>query len=198
MTPVKPKSLMVWIDMEMSGLDPEKEHILEIATIITNWDLEIIEEGPDLVVHQPNRVLKGMDDWNQKQHKKSGLIEEVRKSKMSVKRAEKLTLEFIRNHCVAKQSLLCGSAVHHDRRFLIKYMPKVSEFLHYRHVDVSSIKALVSNWYPKNKELPKKTENHRALSDIRESIDELRYYRKTYFIEKWEPTALHSHAHSRS
>lgn len=172
---------MVWMDMEMTGLDPEKEGIIEMATIITDKDLNILAEGPVLVIHQPERLLKAMDDWNQKQHKKSGLVDEVKKSKITTKKAEKLTLDFIKEFCYPGKSPLCGNGIHHDRRFIIKHMPKLSSYLHYRIVDVSSLKYVINNWYPKNKALPKKSENHRAFSDIRESIDELRFYRQHYF-----------------
>lgn len=175
------KTHLVWIDMEMTGLDPEKEGIIEMATIITDKDLNIVAEGPNLIINQKAKLLKDMDEWNQNQHQKSGLIEKVKKSKITVKRAEKMTLDFISKYCVPKKTLLCGNAVHHDRRFIIKYMPKLHEFLHYRHIDVSTLKALIGWWYPKNKNLPQKTESHRALDDIRESIEELRFYRDTYF-----------------
>lgn len=178
----KKKTFMFWVDMEMTGLDPKKEGIIEVASILTDWELNEVARGPHLVIHQPDRLLKKMDDWNQKQHKKSGLIEEVKKSKVNVKAAEKATLEFLKAYCEPKKVFLSGNAVHHDRRFMMKYMPSVSDFLHYRHVDVSSIKSLIQYWYPKNKELPKKTDKHRAHIDIDESVEELRFYRKAYFV----------------
>jgi oligoribonuclease len=181
MTSFKNKDHMVWIDMEMTGLDPENEGIIEIALLITDSELRVVAEGPDIVVHQPEKLLKKMDEWNQKQHKKSGLIDEVMKSKISVAKAEKVILDIIKEYCFPKKSLLCGNAVHHDRRFLIKYMPKIHEYLHYRHVDVSSVKDLIRRWYPKDKNVPEKSEQHRALSDIRESIEELRWYKEHYF-----------------
>lgn len=177
------KDNMVWIDMEMTGLNPEKDRIIEVATIITDSQLHILAEGPNLVIKQPDKVLKGMDAWNQKHHKASGLWDLVRNSKVTLKKAEKQTLDFIKQYCVVKKAILCGSSVHHDRRFIIEHMPKLDAFLHYRIVDVSSVKDLVRRWYPKNKELPKKQEAHRALGDIRESIEELRFYRKNYFKE---------------
>ena len=176
------KHNMVWIDMEMTGLDPEKEGIIEIATLMTDSELNVLAEGPDLVIHQPAKLLKKMDAWNQKQHKKSGLIDAVKKSKVTLKKAERLTLQFIKQYCLRKKSPLCGNAVHHDRRFLIKYMPKIEAFLHYHIIDVSTIKDLVKMWYPKNKALPKKKDSHRALADIYESLEELRFYRKNYFL----------------
>ena len=167
--------------MEMTGLDPEKEGIIEVATIVTDGELKVIAEGPNLVIRQPASLLKKMDSWNQKHHKKSGLIEEVRKSRISVKRAEKLTLDFLKEHCKPGKSPLCGNSVHHDRRFIARYMPKLNAFLHYRIVDVSTIKFLASCWYPKDKTLPKKGDKHRALADIHESVAELRHYREHYF-----------------
>ena len=175
------KENMVWIDMEMTGLDPEKEGIIEIASIVTDKHLNILAEGPCLVVRQPLKLLKKMDVWNQKQHKKSGLIDEVKQSRVTVRQAEKETLDFLKQYCVAGKATLCGSAVYHDRRFLIKYMPRIDRFLHYRLIDVSTIKGLIRRWYPKNKELPEKGDRHRALADIRESIEELRFYKETYF-----------------
>lgn len=179
--PKKHKDNLVWIDLEMTGLDPEKEGIIEIASVITDKDLNVLGEGPNLIIRQSAKLLKGMDDWNQQQHGKSGLLAAVKKSKITVKKAEKKTLDFIKKYCVAKKAILCGSAIYHDRRFIIKYMPKLNEFLHYRLIDVSGIKELVRRWYPKDKNSPKKTEDHRALSDILESVAELRYYRKHYF-----------------
>lgn len=169
------------MDLEMTGLDPDKENIIEIATLITDGNLNLIAEGPDLVIHQKPKLLKAMDEWNLKQHAKSGLIEAVQKSKLSVADAEKATLDFIQQHVPPKTSPLCGNSIHHDRRFLIKYMPKLHDYLHYRHVDVTTIKALIQRWYPKPKVYPKKRENHRALTDIRESVEELRFLREEYF-----------------
>lgn len=181
MTDPRDKNNMIWIDMEMSGLDPAKERILEIATIITDGQLRIIEEGPRIVIHQPAKILKGMDAWNQKHHKKSGLIDEVTASRVTLKKAEQRTLEFIKKHCQYKKSPLCGNSVHHDRKFMSRYMPKLDDYIHYRIIDVSTLKGLIHRWYPKLKNHPKKTENHRALDDIRESIEELRFYRKYFF-----------------
>lgn len=178
---MKSKQNLVWIDLEMTGLDPAKESILEIATIVTDKNLNILAEGPDLVVHQPTKLLKKMDEWNQKQHKKSGLVDAVKASKISVKKAEKLTLDFIKEFCVEKKANLCGNAIYHDRKFIAKYMPKLNAFFHYRLIDVSSIKELLKRWYPKDKSEPKKSKGHRALTDIRESIAELRHYRENYF-----------------
>ena len=172
---------MVWIDLEMTGLDPGKEGILEIASIVTDSDLKVLAEGPRLAIHQAAKLLKAMGPWNRTQHRASGLLEEVRQSKISVKKAEKMTLDFLKKFCKRGKSPLCGNAVHHDRRFIVKYMPKLHRFLHYRHVDVSSIKDLIQRWYPRDRNQPKKSASHRALADIRESIEELRYYRENYF-----------------
>lgn len=179
-TDKKHKDNLVWIDMEMTGLDPEKEGIIEIASVVTDKDLNVLAEGPNLIVRQPAKLLKGMDSWNQKQHGKSGLLEAVKKSKISVKRAEKMTLDFIKKYCVPHKTILCGSSIFQDRRFIIRYMPKLDQFLHYRLIDVSTVKELVRRWYPKDKDAPQKGEAHRALADILESIEELRYYRKHY------------------
>jgi len=175
------KDNMVWIDMEMTGLDPEKDGILEMATIVTDSQLNIIAEGPNLVIHQPEKTLRAMDDWNRKHHGKSGLLKAVRKSKITLRKAEQLSLDFIKKYCVPQESPLCGNSVHQDRRFLIRYMPKMDAYLHYRHVDVSTVKTLIRRWYPKGKSAPHKKDSHRALNDIRESIEELRFYRKHYF-----------------
>ncbi|MDD5218171.1 MAG: oligoribonuclease [Candidatus Omnitrophica bacterium] len=177
----KSKDNMVWIDMEMTGLDPARETILEIATIITDPQLRIVAEGPSLVVRQPAARLRAMDRWNRTQHAKSGLIDEVKKSKISLKTAELKTLRFVKKYCPPKTAVLCGSSVHHDRTFLMKYMPKLVNYLHYRIVDVSSIKTLVKHWYPGTPEFTQKKDSHRALCDIRESIEELKFFRKHYF-----------------
>jgi oligoribonuclease len=180
MAPKIHRNNMVWIDMEMTGLDPEKEKIIEVALIVTDGNLNILAEGPDLVIHQPATILKGMDAWNQEHHTKSGLLDAVKESTMTVKKAEQLLLEVMAEYCKPKKAPLCGNSVHHDRKFLARYMPKIDEYLHYRHVDVSTLKALIARWYPKDKE-PPKGKAHRALSDIRESIEELKFYRARYF-----------------
>ena len=176
-----PKNL-VWLDLEMSGLDVDKEVILEIATIVTDSDLNVIEEGPNLVIYQKDNVLNDMDDWNKKHHGASGLIEKVKRSSLSEAEAEKLTLKFIRKHCNESASPLCGNSIGHDRKFLHKHMRTLHDFSHYRSIDVSSVKELVTRWYPGGPELPQKSEKHVAMTDVRESIEELRFYRKHYFI----------------
>jgi len=177
---------LVWMDLEMTGLDPEKEKIIEIATVITDDHLNIIAEGPELVIHQKEKLLKAMDDWNRKQHEKSGLLDRVRESKMTMAEAEERTLDFIKLHCPFKTSPLCGSSVHHDRRFLIKYMPKITDYLHYRHIDVTTVKALVQRWYPRFGRFLKKRDRHRAMPDVKESVEELRFLRKHFFVAEDE------------
>lgn len=174
--------LLVWMDLEMSGLDVERERILEIAVLITDPELVIVAEGPDLIVHQPDVVLEAMDQWNTEHHGASGLTERVRESTVSETEAEDLVLAFLAEHCAAKTAPLCGNSVGQDRRFLSKYMPRVEQFLHYRIVDVSTVKELVRRWYPELFEKrPVKQGKHRALDDIRESIEELRWYREHVF-----------------
>lgn len=172
---------LVWIDLEMSGLDPDEDVILEIATIVTDGDLEVVSEGPNLVIHQPEEVLQGMDAWNTKHHGESGLTERVRNSEIDTREAERRTLEFLRDHVEPDDAPLCGNSVYQDRRFLYRYMPELEEFLHYRNVDVSSIKEVVERWYS-DVEAPEKDTRHRALDDIRESIEELRFYRDRVFV----------------
>ena len=176
----KKKDTLIWIDMEMTGLDPSKEKIIEIATIITDSKLQVVAEGPNLIIHQEAQILRSMNNWNKKQHKKSGLLDAVKSSSISLKEAQRQTMDFISSYCIARHSPLCGNSVHHDRKFLVKYMPKIDQFLHYRHIDVSTVKELIQRWYPK-RELFKKREVHRALDDIYESIEELRFYWKLYF-----------------
>ena len=177
---------LVWIDMEMSGLLPEGCRILEIATIVTDGDLNVLAEGPDLVVHQPNAVLDAMDEWNREHHGASGLTEAVRRSAVTESEAERRTLEFLRQHCKPGESPLCGNSVGQDRLFLARYMRELEVFLNYRIVDVSTIKELALRWYPAM-EIPPKREAHRALEDIRESIEELRFYRGRIFRDVLVP-----------
>ncbi|MFZ5802142.1 MAG: oligoribonuclease [Candidatus Omnitrophota bacterium] len=187
MTPHKMRiqdSRMVWMDLEMTGLDPEKSRIIEMATLVTDSELNIIEEGPSFIIHQPLEVLRAMDNWNRSQHKKSGLIDAVKKSKMTVRRAERETLAFLKKHCPPRSAPLCGNSIHHDRRFLAKYMPRIHRYLHYRMVDVSSVKDLVKRWYDPRIRPPVKKSGHRAMQDIIESIDELRFYREHFFVPK--------------
>lgn len=172
---------LVWIDLEMSGLELDTCTILEIATIVTDSQLEVIEEGPQLVIHQPDEVLEAMDDWNTRHHGQSGLTEAVRNSEVSMQQAERETLDFIQQHCHRDTAPLCGNSVWQDRRFLAKYMPELEQYLHYRIIDVSSVKEVVRRWYPDEVTPPSKQQSHRALDDIQESIRELKYYRSTVF-----------------
>lgn len=173
---------MVWIDMEMSGLEVERERILEIAVLLTDDDLEVVAEGPELVLHQPEAVLAAMDEWNQRHHGESGLVERVRASQLREAEAEREVLDFLKRHVPAAEAPLAGNSVHQDRAFLRRYMPRLHAHLHYRNVDVSTLKELVGRWYPEvARRAPAKKKAHRALEDIRESIDELRYYRRAVF-----------------
>ena len=178
------KKHLVWIDCEMTGLDPAHDVLLEIATIITNYDLEIVDRGPVLTIHQTEARLKAMDAWNRRTHRKSGLLDRVRAEGVSVHEAERQTLAFVKRYCYKRTSPLCGNSIGQDKRFLVKYMPDLNEFLHYKVVDVSSIKVLVSEWYGGQYEAPEKQELHRALADIEESIAELDYYRENVFVKK--------------
>ena len=175
------KDLLVWIDLEMTGLNPDIHVILEIASIITDSQLNIIAEGPDIVIHYELSELQSMDSWSQEQHAASGLLEKVLTSKIDCHEAERMTLQFISAHCKMGHSPLCGNSVWQDRRFLVKQMPLLDRYLHYRTIDVSTIKELARRWYPS---LPtfKKQKQHLALSDIKESIKELKYYREHIFI----------------
>lgn len=172
----------VWIDCEMTGLEIQKDVILEIATIITDINLEIIAEGPELVIHQSDRHLHEMIPIVKEMHEKSGLTEDVRASHISLEEAERQTFEFITQYCKKNEAVLAGNTVWQDGLFLRKYMPRISQHLHYRIVDVSSVKCLVQQWYPKDPYINfTKTKSHRALADIRESIAELKHYRKYFF-----------------
>ncbi len=173
---------LVWIDMEMSGLDPLTCMPLEIATIVTNSELDILAEGPNLVIHQPDEVLDAMDAWNTEHHGKSGLTEAVKQSRMSCAEAESMTLAFLERWTEPGRSPLCGNSIGQDRRFLRRYMPALNQHLHYRVIDISSVKELAWRWY--RLQPPRKNEAHRALGDIHESIEELRFYRRTIFADE--------------
>ena len=181
--PLRSKKRLVWIDCEMTGLDPAHNVLLEIATIITDYDLEIVARGPVLAIKQSEARLEAMDRWNKRTHKKSGLLQRVREEGVSVAEAERQTLSFVKKYCYKRTAPLCGNSIGQDKRFLAKYMPDLHEFLHYKVVDVSSIKVLVKEWYGNKYESPKKQELHRALADIEESIAELAYYRDHVFVK---------------
>lgn len=173
---------LVWIDLEMTGLDTSRHVILEIATIITDNDLNIIATGPHLVIHQSDQILEQMNDWCKKQHGISGLTQAVRESQTSLAQAEEETLAFLQTYCKKGTAILCGNSVYQDRIFLSVYMPKIISFLNYRLIDVSSVKELVRRWYPKDPLAEfKKQDTHRALTDIQESIGELKNYREHFF-----------------
>ncbi len=172
------KDLLVWIDLEMTGLDPVENKIIEIATIVTDGQLNIIAEGPNIAIHQSESELEKMDDWNVKHHTESGLVTKVRESKHDDGLAELETLEFLKKYCVEFTAPLCGNTITQDRRFIERYMPELYEFLHYRNIDVSSFKEVANRWYPSLSNYIKSGE-HTALKDIQESIEELKYYRET-------------------
>ncbi len=181
MPKIDKNKFLVWIDLEMTGLNPETDHILEIASIVTDGELNILAYGPEIVINQSNEVLDSMNEWCVKQHGESGLTEKVRNSLITLADAEKLTLKFIRKLTGRAKVPLCGNSIGQDKMFLMKYMPKVINQLHYRTVDVSTIKELASRWYPNLPRFAKKT-SHRALDDIQESIAELKYYREQLFV----------------
>jgi oligoribonuclease len=170
---------LIWIDLEMTGLDPNKERIIEIATLVTDSDLNILAEGPNLVISQPIEFLDGMDEWNQNQHGSSGLIEEVKNSNVTIQVAEIDTLEFISKYVGEKVSPMCGNTVSHDRRFLSKYMPRLESYFNYRHIDVSSFKEVAVRWMNEAQVYEKKG-SHRALGDIKESVAELKFYKELF------------------
>lgn len=179
---LKEKNL-VWIDLEMTGLCPEKDYILEIATIITDSQLNIIAQQPSLIIHNDPENLKNMSEWVKTTHSKSGLLDAVAASKLTLLQAERETLDFLRQYCVPEKSPLCGNSIWQDRAFLRLHMPKIYDFLHYRIIDVSSFKEVIKRWYPRDGGAEyKKKDAHRALDDIIESIEELKYYRSKFFI----------------
>jgi oligoribonuclease len=176
--------MLAWMDLEMTGLDPARHTIVEIATLITDDELEIVAEGPDLVVHATPEQLAHMDDFVRNMHTRSGLLPQITASTVSLADAGAATLEFLRQHIPEPRSVpLCGNSIGTDRRFLAVQLPEIEEFLHYRSVDVSTIKELARRWNPRAlKGSPEKNTTHRALDDIRESIDELRFYRRHLFV----------------
>ncbi len=171
---------LIWIDLEMTGLVPEKDVIIEIATIVTDANLNILDEGPSLVIHQSSEVLAGMDEWNTEHHTNSGLVQRVKDSNISTKKAEKQTIEFLAKYVNEGASPMCGNTICQDRRFLYNYMPELEKFFHYRHIDVSTLKELLVRWKPELKMVREGESQHLALADIRDSIDELKYYRKVF------------------
>jgi len=173
---------LIWIDLEMTGLDPDKDKILEIATVVTDNQLKVIAEGPVIAVHHSTRILDKMDEWCKHTHGLSGLIERVGSSKINTVKAEKMTLDFLRAYVTEGQSPMCGSTICQDRRFLYHYMPDLEKYFHYRNFDVSVLKMIAKRWYPHLvKKLHKKTK-HQALSDVYDSIEEMKFYLRSLFI----------------
>jgi oligoribonuclease len=171
---------LIWIDLEMTGLDTDTDHIIEIATIVTDKHLNLLGEGPVLAIHQPEQVLAAMDEWNRKQHGGSGLADRVRASKVTAADAEQRTVEFLQGFIDAGKSPMCGNSICQDRRFLAREMPKLERFFHYRNLDVSTLKELARRWAPAVYDGVKKAGTHLALDDIRESINELQFYRDNF------------------
>ncbi len=176
-------SAIVWMDMEMSGLDPDTDRILEVAVLVTDGELQVVAEGPSLIIHQPDYVLAAMDEWNTRHHSQSGLTQRVKESTIDETHASAALLDFLSAHTSKKMAPLAGNSIHQDRRFLARYLPKVEDWLHYRNIDVSTIKELARRWYPEQYSArPAKKGSHRAVDDLLESIDELRYYRTALFL----------------
>jgi oligoribonuclease len=180
---VSSRDHLIWIDLEMTGLSPDRDHIIEIATVVTDRELNVSADGPQFAVHQSEAVLALMDEWNQRQHGGSGLLERVRASEVSVAEAERLTLEFLAAHVAAGASPMCGNSICQDRRFLARWMPGLEKFFHYRNLDVSTVKELAQRWYPGVVASFSKRSAHLARADIYESIAELRHYREKLFIK---------------
>jgi oligoribonuclease len=172
---------LIWVDLEMTGLNTQLDKIIEIATVITDKDLNAVAEGPMIAVHQSEDVLNTMDEWNTRQHTKSGLIDRVRTSQVSEREAERKTLAFLSAHIEARTSPMCGNSICQDRRFMANSMPELEAFFHYRNIDVSTLKELARRWAPNTVAGFSKTSTHLALDDIRESIEELKYYREHLF-----------------
>ena len=172
---------LIWVDLEMTGLDPEKERIIEIATIVTDGNLNILAEGPNLAISQPDELLASMDEWCTKTHGESGLTARVKQSSVTEKQAEQETLAFLAKYVAKGASPLCGNSIGQDRRFMVKYMPELEAYCHYRNLDVSTVKEIAKRWNPDALKGFSKKGSHLALDDIKESIAELAHYRKTFF-----------------
>ena len=178
---MKDKSNLIWIDLEMTGLDTQRDYIIEIATIVTDKNLNILGEGPNLIIHQIDEVMNNMDDWNTRQHARTGLTKEVKASTINETQAENDTIAFLEEYILKGESPLCGNTICQDRRFLARCMPKLEAFCHYRNLDVSSIREVGKRWFYDDMDGFQKHGNHRASGDISDSIEELKYYRKTIF-----------------
>ncbi len=172
---------LIWVDLEMTGLIPERDVIIEIATIVTDAQLNTLAEGPVFAIHQPEAVLNGMDEWNTNQHNGSGLVKRIQASSVTTAEAEAQTIAFLKQWVPAGKSPICGNSICQDRRFLARYMPQLEAYFHYRNLDVSTIKELTARWKPELLKGVKKNGNHLAMDDIRDSIEELRYYRTHCF-----------------
>lgn len=171
---------LVWVDMEMTGLDPDKDKIIEVAVVVTDSNLNILGEGPVFAIHQSDEILDGMDSWNKGTHGRSGLIERVKTSTVSEAAAEGALIEFLKQYVPSGKSPMCGNTICQDRRFMVRGMPKLEAFFHYRNLDVSTLKELCRRWKPELVSGFKKHQKHTALADIMESIEELRYYRENF------------------
>lgn len=177
---MKSNNNLIWIDLEMTGLEPEKDRVIEIATIVTDSHLNVLAEGPVLAIHQNESLLAGMDDWNTKQHNQSGLVKRVLESSITEAQAEHQTIEFLKKYLDKGKSPMCGNSICQDRRFLYKYMPELAAYFHYRNLDVSTLKELVKRWRPQLLSGVVKESKHLALDDIKDSIAELVYYRQHF------------------
>ena len=181
---MRAKDRLIWIDCEMTGILPDKDVLIEIATIVTDSELNILDRGPDLAIRQSPKCLREMNAWCRRTHRASGLIDRIATEGVALEEAERQTLNFIRKYCYAKSAPLCGNSVGHDKAFLYRGMPQLYSFLHYRIIDVSSVKLLAFNWFGAKCQPPEKQSTHRALQDIEESITELKYYRKLFTGKK--------------